>query len=125
MSEQPKYLGQSTRHPIDDLDSFPAPDGIGEISMTSDEVTGICPVTGQPDYYTVSIAYLPDRLCIESKSLKLYLWSFRDKPAFCEQMAVEIRKKVETTIAPKSVQVTIVQKPRGGITIEATSASPS
>lgn len=123
MASAPKYLGKKTTEPITELDSFPAPDGIGPISMTSDEVTGLCPVTGQPDYYTVSITYQPDKRCIESKSLKLYLWHFRERAAFCEQLAVEIRREVEKTIQPRSVSVSVIQKARGGITIEATSSS--
>ena len=119
----PKYLGQKTTSPITELDTFTAPEGIGTVSMTSDEVTSVCPITGQPDWYTVTIEYEPKDLCIESKSLKLYLWHFRDKPGFCESMAVEIRRQVETDINPVYVTVSVVQKPRGGITIEATSST--
>lgn len=118
-----KYLGKKTTEPIDDLDTFPAPEGIGSVTMTSDEVTSVCPITGQPDYYTVTIEYEPDRLCIESKSLKLYLWHFRDQPGFCESMAVEIRKKVEAVVQPRYVTVSVLQKPRGGIAIEAVSST--
>lgn len=121
--ESPKYLGQKVTEPIDDLDTFPAPEGIGLITMTSDEVTSVCPITGQPDFYTVTIEYEPDKKCIESKSLKLYLFHFRDTPGYCEEMAVAIRKKVEEVIVPKFVSVSVIQKPRGGIEIEATSQS--
>jgi len=124
MKSSPKYLGKKYAEPIDDLDFFPAPSGIGTVTLTSEEVTSLCPVTGQPDYYTVTIQYQPRERCIESKSLKLYLWHFRDKPGFCEQMAVEIREKVDAVIDPHSVSVSLIQKARGGITIEAVSQSP-
>lgn len=124
MSNSARYLGKPIREPIDDLDVFPAPLGIGAITMSSDELTSLCPVTGQPDYYTVHIQYLPDQYCIESKSLKLYLWHFRQQALFCEQLAVDIRDKVVSVCQPHSCTVTLVQKPRGGITIEAVSSYP-
>ncbi len=114
-----KYLGVRSTEPIDELDVFPAPAGLDLVIMTSDELTAICPVTGQPDYYTVDIEYAPGPLCIESKSLKLYLWHFRDRGVFCEQLAVNIRDKVVATVQPQTCTVTLVQKARGGITITA------
>lgn len=113
-----KYLGKPTTGPIDELDTFPAP-GVNRVVMTSDEVTSLCPVTGQPDYYTITIDYTPNKLCIESKSLKLYLWHFRERHIFAETLAVEIKDKVVETIAPQTCTVTALQKSRGGITIEA------
>lgn len=122
MSMELKYLGRRTTEPIEDLDTFPAPAGLDAVTMTSDELTALCPVTGQPDYYTVRIEYWPGPLCIESKSLKLYLWHFRDRGVFCEQLAVDIRDKVVATILPRACTVTLLQKARGGITIEAVSS---
>ncbi|MGJ3241389.1 MAG: preQ(1) synthase [Opitutales bacterium] len=121
MSDDPKFLGRNVNRPQETLDTFPAPDGIGEVTLTSDEVASLCPVTHQPDLYTVTIRYQPDKLCIESKSLKLYFWHFRDRGVYCEQLAVDIRDKVVATIAPKSCSVSVIQKARGGITIEAVS----
>ena len=111
-----KYLGKPTTGPVTDLDTFPNP-GIDMVTMESDEVTSFCPVTGQPDYYVVSIEYSPDELCIESKSLKLYLWHFRDRSIFAEALAVEIKDKVVETIRPRLCTVTTAQKSRGGIKI--------
>jgi 7-cyano-7-deazaguanine reductase len=119
-----KYLGKPGGQPVDDLDTFPAPAGCDRVVMTSDEVTAICPVTGQPDHYTVTIDYVPAARCIESKSLKLYLWHFRDVGVFCEQLSVDIRDKVVAAIEPREVLVRVLQKARGGITIEATSRHP-
>jgi len=119
-----KYLGKTVRHPIDELDSFPAPNGVSSVAMTSDEVASQCPITGQPDLYTVRIEYQPTERCIESKSLKLYLWRFRDKAVFAEQMAAEICDRVVADIEPKRCKVTALQKARGGITIETVAEFP-
>ncbi len=114
-----KALGKSTRTPSRELETFPAPDSVTKVVLESDEVTSLCPVTGQPDWDMVSIEYEPRDLCIESKSLKLYLWSFREEGVFCETFAARIAKDIFDAIKPKSVIVTVTQKPRGGITISA------
>lgn len=119
-----KYLGKSVKRPIEELDTFPAPEGISQVTMTSDEVTSSCPVTGQPDFYSVKIEYVPQSLCIESKSLKLYLWSFATRAVFAEKMATEIRDRVVADISPETCKVTTVQKARGGISIESVAAFP-
>lgn len=121
---EPKYLGRKVEGPIDSLDTFPAPADVALVTMSSDEVTSSCPITGQPDYYKVSIEYAPDRLCIESKSLKLYLWGFRDRAMFAEAMAAEILDRVRTDVAPKRCKVLTVQKARGGIAIETVAQFP-
>ena len=89
--------------------------------MTSDEVTAVCPITGQPDMYTVTIAYDAGALCLESKSVKLYFMQFRQHGHFCEALAVLIRDDAAAALqVPRErVQVTLRQKPRGGITIVA------
>jgi 7-cyano-7-deazaguanine reductase len=94
------------------------------VVLESDEVTSLCPVTGQPDWETVRIEFEPDSLCIESKSLKLYLWSFREEGSFCESLAARIAEDVYAACRPKSVRVLVTQKPRGGITISAEAALP-
>jgi 7-cyano-7-deazaguanine reductase len=103
------------------LETFPNP-GVAHVEMTSDELTAVCPITGQPDLYVASIEYEPGPLCIESKSLKLYLAGFRNEGAFCEALAVRIRDDVAVALElePDRVQVTLEQKARGGITITAT-----
>jgi len=104
------------------LETFANP-GVSEVEMESDELTAMCPVTGQPDFYVATIAYRPDRLCIESKSLKLYLNAYRNEGQFCETLAVRIRDDVAAALELKAdkVRVTLRQKARGGITITATS----
>jgi 7-cyano-7-deazaguanine reductase len=114
-------LGQTVRHPIDHLECFDAPAGVTTVRFTTDEVMSLCPVTGQPDLSSLVIEYRPDDRCIESKSLKLYLWSFRDRKVFCEALAAEIAGEVMRAAEPHSVTVGVTQQPRGGIVIEATS----
>jgi 7-cyano-7-deazaguanine reductase len=111
-------------HPGNDhyagLESFPNP-GVDEVELTSDELTAVCPVTGQPDLYRATIGYRPDQRCLESKSLKLYLASFRNEGVFCEALAVRIRDDVAAALEldPGAVRVALEQKARGGITITA------
>lgn len=119
-----KYLGKTVREAIDELDSFEAPEGVSTVTLKSDELTSSCPITGQPDYYTVSIEYVPGKLCIESKSLKLYLWRFRKEAMFAEKIAAVICERVVSDIAPRRCKVTTVQKARGGITIESVAEYP-
>ncbi len=87
----------------------------------SDELTALCPITGQPDLYRLTIGYRPERRCLESKSLKLYLSRFRNEGAFCEALAVRIRDEVASALElePDRVSVMLEQKARGGITISA------
>ena len=113
-------LGSSTRGPVDHVESFPAPPTVVRVRLATDEVTSLCPVTGQPDISSVTIEYEPGDRCIESKSLKLYLWSFRDRPVFAEALAAEIAAEVQQSAQPRSVRVVVTQRPRGGIVIEAT-----
>ena len=93
------------------------------MALTSDELTAVCPITGQPDLYEASIEYSPKDLCLESKSLKLYLNGFRNEGHFCEGLAVRIRDDVAEALGlgPSEVQVTLKQKARGGITVTAKS----
>ena len=113
-------LGQPGNDHYAGLETFANP-GVAEVSLTSDELTAVCPITGQPDLYRVTIACRPDALCLESKSLKLYLSSFRNEGVFCEALAVQIRDDVAGALelAPDRVNVTLEQKARGGITITA------
>ncbi len=113
-------LGHTVRHPIDALECFDAPAHVTTVRLTTDEVMSLCPVTGQPDISSMVLEYRPDRRCIESKSLKLYLWRFRDRAAFCEALAAEIAEEVVRAADPHEVTVTLRQHPRGGIVIEAT-----
>jgi 7-cyano-7-deazaguanine reductase len=114
-------LGQPGNEHYVGLETFANP-GVTTVEMASDELTAVCPVTAQPDMYVVSITYRPRHLCIESKSLKLYLAHFRNDGIFAEALAVTIKQDVATAIEvePAGVTVTLTQKARGGITITAT-----
>jgi 7-cyano-7-deazaguanine reductase len=112
-------LGHTVRHPIEHVEVFPAPANVTVVRFTTDEVASMCPVTNQPDLARVVIEYAPARSCVESKSLKLYLWSFRDREVFAEALAAEIAGEVMTTAKPQWVTVTLTQRPRGGIEVQA------
>jgi len=114
-------LGHAGSDAYAGLETFANP-GVEVVSMTSDELTAVCPITGQPDFYTATIEYRPRERCLESKSLKLYLGRFREQGAFCEALAVQIRDEVAHVLGLEQpdVHVTLVQKPRGGISITAT-----
>lgn len=114
-----KVLGSTVRHPIEHVEVFPAPDHVTLVTFTNDELTSICPVTQQPDLSTVVIEYVPRQWCIESKSLKLYLWGFRDRAVFAEALAAELAAEVMLTASPHRVKVTLTQRPRGGIEVKA------
>ena len=114
-------LGNAGSEHYAGLESFPNP-GVREVEMVSDELTAVCPITGQPDFYVARIAYRPEALCLESKSLKLYLARFRNEGAFGEALAVRIKEDVAASLEldGSAVTVTLTQKARGGITITAT-----
>ena len=112
-------LGQTVRNPIDHVEVFPAPAHVTKVRFTTDELCSVCPVTQQPDVANVVIEYVPNQFCIESKSLKLYLWRFRDMPVFAEALAAEIANEVMVTVKPHYVKVSLTQRPRGGIEVYA------
>ena len=115
-------LGQPGSDHYAGLETFANP-GVTHVEMTSDELSAVCPVTGQPDLYVATIEFWPQALCVESKSLKLYLNGYRNEGQFCEALAVKIRDDVAEVLElpPDKVRVTLKQKARGGITITATS----
>ena len=113
-------LGHAGSDAYAGLETFANP-VVEVVELVSDELTAVCPITNQPDFYTASIEYRPGALCLESKSLKIYLSRFREQGAFCEALTVQIRDEVAAALElePSAVKVTLVQKPRGGITITA------
>jgi 7-cyano-7-deazaguanine reductase len=119
-TENLTILGGTVRHPVEHVETFPAPPGCRLVRFSSDELASVCPVTGQPDLSSVVIEYEPAARCVESKSLKLYLWGFRDRPIFAEALAVEIADEIMASARPARVEVTVTQRPRGGITVETT-----
>ncbi len=103
--------------PSKTLDRFdnPKPDRDYEIQFTCPEFTCLCPKTGQPDFATLYISYVPDAYCVELKSLKLYLWSFRDEGAFHEAVTNRILDDLVSAIAPRQMEVKADFYVRGGI----------
>lgn len=112
-------LGKRVSAPRRTLETFPKPAHVTKVILRGEEVTSLCPVTEQPDFETVTIEYEPDERCIETKSLKLYFWSFREEGAFCEALAARIADDVFAAARPLSLTVTVEQRPRGGITVTA------
>ena len=112
-------LGHPSSAPSRVLETFPSPANVTVVRFTSEELTAFCPVTHQPDFYEFELEFRPDKLCIESKSLKLFLWSYREERCFAEQLAGEIAQQVMNTIAPKYCKVTLRQQVRGGLQLTA------
>ena len=110
-----QHLGKKSTKPSKKLDTFPTPANITIVKFESNELTSFCPVTGQPDFSSLILEFSPAKLCIESKSLKLYLWSFREEAIFAEGLANTIADDVFKAIKPNWVKVTITQNIRGGI----------
>ena len=106
----------STR-PSKQLETFanPSPDRDYEIAFDCPEFTCLCPMTGQPDFAHFSIVYVPDRRCVELKSLKLYLWSFRNEGAFHEAVTNRICDDLFELLKPRRLSVVGDFNVRGGI----------
>ena len=85
------------------------------IEIVCPEFTSVCPKTGQPDFGTLTIAYTPDVMCVELKSLKLYLQAFRNEGIFYEHVTNRILDELVDLLAPRSMRVTAAFTPRGGI----------
>ncbi|NNC63191.1 MAG: NADPH-dependent 7-cyano-7-deazaguanine reductase QueF [Gammaproteobacteria bacterium] len=103
--------------PSKDLETFPNPkiDRDYTISIEIPEFTCLCPKTGQPDFATLQLEYVPDKLCIELKSLKLYVWSFRDEGAFHEAVTNQILDDLVAAVAPRLMRLTARFNVRGGL----------
>ncbi len=104
--------------PTKELVTFanPSPDRDYVIRHRCPEYTALCPVTGQPDFGEIVVVYVPDRLCVELKSLKLYLWSFRDEGHYFEQVTNRILDDLVRAIEPRKMTVVGRFNVRGGIT---------
>jgi 7-cyano-7-deazaguanine reductase len=119
-----KNLGQSVQYIFeyrpDILESFSNkhPENDYMVKFNCPEFTSLCPITGQPDFATIYISYLPDQKLVESKSLKLYLFSFRNHGAFHEDCINIIMKDLVTLLEPKYIEVWGKFLPRGGLSID-------
>lgn len=111
------------------IETFPNPNPKRDYTINIDcpEFTCLCPVTGQPDFATFNIEYIPDKLCIELKSLKLYMWNYRNEGTFHEAVTNKILDDLVLACKPRFMEVRGIFNVRGGIytTVIATHPSPS
>ena len=112
-------LGQNVRKPVRKLETFPNrhPGRPYVVTLVCPEFTCLCAATGQPDFATLTIRYIPDQRIVESKSLKLYLWSFRDEGHFHEHVTNLILDDLVKALDPLKCEVTGAFSVRGGISI--------
>lgn len=117
MSADSQPLGAVRNEPSRQLDVFPNPNPERDytIEISSPEFTCLCPITGQPDFATITLRYIPDQLCIELKAFKMYLWSFRNDGAFHEAVTNQMLSDVVAAINPREATVTGVFNVRGGL----------
>ncbi len=103
--------------PSKQLDTFPNPNPQRDYSIKIDmpEFTCLCPLTGQPDFATLHLQYIPDQLCVELKALKMYIWSFRDEGAFHEAVTNRILDDLVSATQPRFMRLTGKFNVRGGI----------
>ena len=124
-----QVLGRDVRGPIgaEGLDAVPwsHTDTEATVEFTTNELTALCPITGQPDFYELALSYRPKSSLIESKSLKLYLWGFRDKGIFAEDLAATLLKDLVAACDPDEMTVDLTQQVRGGLQIRTVVRHPS
>lgn len=103
--------------PSKELETFPNPQAERDytIRVRIPEFTCLCPVTGQPDFATLHLEYIPEGRCVELKSLKLYIWSFRDQGTFHEAVTNKILQDLVDALAPRFMRLTSEFNVRGGI----------
>ncbi len=103
--------------PSKNLETFPNPEPERDyvIESVCPEFTSLCPKTGQPDFATITIRYVPDKVCLELKSLKLYLWSYRNEGAFFEKVTNQILNDLTAACQPRWMEVAGDFNVRGGI----------
>ena len=116
-----RALGRDVRGPIgaEGLDTAPWSHGETDatVEFTTNELTAVCPITGQPDFYELKLGYRPRETLIESKSMKLYLWGFRDRGIFAEDLAATLLKDLVAACDPAEMTVDLTQQVRGGLQI--------
>ncbi len=112
-------LGREVRQPVRKLETFPNrhPGRRYMVTLVCSEFTCVCPITGQPDFATITIRYIPDQRIVESKSLKLYLWSYRNEGTFHEHVTNQILDDLVQALDPWYCEVTGAFNVRGGISI--------
>ncbi len=117
MSLELKHLGRTSNQPVDRVDLIPWTGGPIDVRLECADFTSLCPVTGHPDFATLEIEYVPDRHLVETKSLKLYLWRFREVETFNEHLVDAVAADLHRQIQPHRLRVTGRFHPRGGIAV--------
>jgi len=127
--DESRVLGREVRGPIgaEQLDAVPWDHGDADatVEFTTNELTATCPITGQPDFYELKFSYRPKESLIESKSLKLYLWGFRDRGIFAEDLAATLLEDLVAACDPAEMTVDLTQQVRGGLQIRTVVRHPS
>ena len=127
--DESRVLGREVRGPIgaEQLDALPWDHGDADatVEFTTNELTATCPITGQPDFYELKFSYRPKESLIESKSLKLYLWGFRDRGIFAEDLAATLLEDLVAACDPAEMTVDLTQQVRGGLQIRTVVRHPS
>jgi 7-cyano-7-deazaguanine reductase len=111
-------IEKMSEHPEIELFENPRPERDYYIRINCPEFTSVCPRTGQPDFGEIVIEYCPDKFCIELKSLKLYMQSYRNKGIFYEALTNDILDYLTSMCKPRNMKITSRFTPRGGITTE-------
>jgi len=119
LAEGLTLLGHDVRQPVRKLETFPNrhPGRHYTVTLVCPEFTCVCPMTGQPDFATITIRYIPDQRIVESKSLKLYLWSYRNEGVFHEHVTNMILDDLVAALEPLECEVTGAFSVRGGIAL--------
>jgi 7-cyano-7-deazaguanine reductase len=119
--EQDRVLGREASGPItaERLDVVPWGHGNTDalVEFVTNELTATCPITGQPDFYELKLSYRPKASLIESKALKLYLWGYRDRGIFAEDLAAILLEDLVEACDPWEMAVDLTQQVRGGLQI--------
>jgi 7-cyano-7-deazaguanine reductase len=115
-------LGNPDAKPDRAIEAFPIADRSQVITLDCGEFTCRCPITGQPDWATITIEYRPNELAVETKSLKLYLETFREEGIFHEHLATLMRDDLVAALDPVAMTVTVKFNSRGGIAVTASSS---
>ena len=119
--EQDRVLGREASGPITAERLDVVPWGYGNtdtlVEFVTKELTATCPITSQPDFYELKLSYRPKASLIESKALKLYLWGFRDKGIFAEDLAAILLEDLVEACDPREMMVDLTQQVRGGLQI--------
>ena len=93
-----------------------------KVELYTQEMSSLCPKTGQPDFATITVEYIPDKLCVETKSYKLYMFAYRDHASFMETITNKIKNDLVMVLQPKWLEVRSRFNPRGGIYLNVTAS---